>query len=109
LTRSFTGDNTQSCASCHLPEKAFTDGMARARGAGGTELPRNTPTLLNVGFYSAYFWDGRAGSLEEQALFPIQSPDEMNQDLTAVEQELQVVPGYAAQFQAVFGSRVRGG
>jgi cytochrome c peroxidase len=101
-----SGDNSRSCASCHLPEKAFTDGLPRAKGTGGKELSRNTPTLLNVGFYSAYFWDGRAGSLEEQAIFPIQSPDEMNQDLPALEKELYAIPGYAAQFRAVFGSGV---
>lgn len=99
-----SGDDTRSCASCHIPDKAFTDGLPRARGTGGKELSRNTPTLLNVGFYSAYFWDGRAGSLEEQALFPIQSPDEMNQDLKALEKEINAVPGYVNQFQAVFGS-----
>jgi cytochrome c peroxidase len=44
--------------------------------------------------------------LEEQALIPIQSPDEMNQDLTALEKELNAIPGYMAQFQSVFGSRV---
>ena len=99
-----SGDNSKSCASCHLPEKAFTDGLPRAKGSGGKELSRNTPTLLNAGFYSAYFWDGRAGSLEEQALFPIQSPDEMNQDLLALEKEINAIPGYAAQFRAVFGS-----
>jgi cytochrome c peroxidase len=104
-----SGDNSKSCASCHLPEKAFTDGLPRAKGAGGKELSRNTPTLLNVGFYSAYFWDGRAGSLEEQALFPIQSPDEMNQDLPALEKELNAIPGYVAQFRAVFESRVTAG
>ncbi len=101
-----SGDNAKSCANCHLPDKAFTDGLPRAKGTGGKELSRNTPTLLNAGFYSAYFWDGRAGSLEEQAHIPIQSPEEMNQDLTALEKELQAIPGYATQFQTVFGSRV---
>jgi cytochrome c peroxidase len=101
-----SGDNSKSCVSCHMPEKAFTDGLPRAKGSGGKELSRNTPTLLNVGFYSAYFWDGRAGSLEEQALFPIQSPDEMNQDLLALEKEINAIPGYVAQFRAVFGSPV---
>lgn len=101
-----SGDNSKSCASCHLPEKAFSDALPRAKGLVGKELSRNTPTLLNVGFYSAYFWDGRAGSLEEQALFPIQSPDEMNQDLPALEKELNAIPGYVAQFEAVFGSPV---
>jgi cytochrome c peroxidase len=99
-----SGANSKSCASCHLPEKAFTDGLPRAKGASGKDLSRNTLTLLNAGFYSAYFWDGRAASLEEQALFPIQSPDEMNQDLPALEKELNAIPAYVAQFRAVFGS-----
>jgi cytochrome c peroxidase len=60
---------------------------------------------LNVGFYSAYFWDGRVASLEEQALIPIQSPDEMGQNLDELEKELDAIPGYRTQFQAVFGSR----
>jgi cytochrome c peroxidase len=104
-----SGDNSKSCASCHLPEKAFTDALPRAKGPGGKELTRNTLTLLNAGFHSTYFWDGRAGSLEEQALFPIQSPDEMNQDLPALEKELNAIPGYLAQFRAVFGTSVTAG
>ena len=100
-----SGDNSVSCATCHLPDKALTDGLVRAKGAGGKELTRNTPTLLNVGFYSAYFGDGRASSLEEQALFPIQSPEEMNQDLTSLEKELNAIPGYVSQFQLAFESR----
>ena len=98
-----SGDNTKSCASCHLPDKAFTDGLPRARGAGAIQL-RNTPTLINVGFYTSYFWDGRATSLEEQALAPIQSPAEMNQNIDELEKELNKTAGYRAQFQAVFGS-----
>jgi cytochrome c peroxidase len=101
-----SGDNTKSCASCHFPDKAFADGLPKARGRAGKELSRNTPGLFNVGFYTVYFWDGRASSLEEQALLPLQSPEEMNQDLGALEKELQSVPGYATQFQTVFGSRV---
>jgi len=100
-----SGDNSVSCATCHLPDKAFTDGLPRAKGTGGKELKRNTPTLLNAGFYTVYFWDGRAGSLEEQALVPIQSSEEMNQDLDALEKELNAIPGYVSQFQVVFGSR----
>jgi cytochrome c peroxidase len=104
-----SGDNSKSCASCHMPEKAFTDALTRAKGAGDKELTRNTLSLINAGFYSAYFWDGRAGSLEEQALFPIQSPDEMNQDLPALEKELNSIPGYVAQFRAVFGAGATAG
>jgi cytochrome c peroxidase len=59
---------------------------------------------LNVGFYSSYFWDGRAASLEEQALVPIQSPDEMDQNVDKLEKELNAIAGYRTQFQAVFAS-----
>lgn len=98
-----SGSDTLSCAGCHVPEKAYSDGLARARGAGGRQLSRNTPGLLNVGFYSRYFWDGRAASLEEQALAPIQSAEEMHQDMAELEKELNAIPGYARQFQSVFG------
>lgn len=103
-----SGENTMSCATCHLPEKAFGDGLPRAKGANEKELSRNTPSLLNVGLYATYFWDGRAKSLEEQALGPIQSPDEMNQDLDELVRELSRIPGYRQQFQQVFGTEVSG-
>jgi cytochrome c peroxidase len=101
-----SGDNKMSCATCHLPEKAFGDGLAGAKGHGGKTLARNTPSLLNAGFYPHYTWDGRAKSLEEQALMPIQAPDEMNQKLDELEAELSAVPGYVEQFQQVFGTKV---
>ncbi|MEX0936941.1 MAG: cytochrome c peroxidase [Pirellulales bacterium] len=101
-----SGDDTTSCATCHLPDRAFTDGQPKPSGAGGQPLSRNVPTLLNVGLLDRYFWDGRAESLEQQALIPIQSPDEMNQDLDELEAELQGIAGYAEQFRQVFGERV---
>jgi len=101
-----SGDNKTSCATCHLPDQAFGDGLSRSKGTGGKELSRNSPTLLNAGFHSALFWDGRAASLEEQALGPIESPDEMNQDLDELKKELIAVPGYSRQFQEVFGQPV---
>jgi len=99
-----SGEGTMSCATCHLPEKAYADGLARAKGVGGKTLSRNSPSCLNVGFFARLFWDGRAESLEEQALAPIESADEMNQSLAELEQELRAIPGYARQFQEVFGS-----
>lgn len=101
-----SGDNSMSCATCHLPAKAFGDGRPRARGHKGKVLTRNTPTLLNVGFFNSFLWDGRVKSLEEQALGPIQSKDEMNQDLKELEKELNAVPGYVRQFRQVFGTKV---
>jgi cytochrome c peroxidase len=101
-----SGNNDMSCATCHRPDRAFGDGLAQAKGAGGKTLQRNTPSLLNVGFYSTFRWDGRANSLEEQTLLPIQAADEMNQDLGRLEKKLDAVPGYANQFRAVFGTKV---
>ena len=101
-----SGDNSMSCATCHLPEKALADGLPTAKGHGGKSLARNTPSLLNVAFFERFFWDGRAKTLEEQALGPITSPDEMNQDLEELEKELNAVPGYVKQFAEVFGTQV---
>jgi len=103
-----SGDNKMSCATCHLPDidKGFGDGLARSKGAAGKRLTRNTQGLLNVAFYSVFFWDGRAKSLEEQALGPIVNPEEMNQDLDKLEDELNAVAGYVAQFRKVFKSPV---
>jgi cytochrome c peroxidase len=101
-----SGNGMMSCGSCHLPEKGWGDGLARAEGHEGKQLERNTPTLLNVAFHSSLFWDGQASSLEEQALGPIESPDEMNQDLDQLERKLNAIPGYVEQFQKVFGTEV---
>ena len=101
-----SGDNKMSCATCHVPEKAFTDGLKTAKGAAGRPLKRNTQSLLNLGLYSMYFWDGRASSLEQQALVPIAATDELNQDPDELVRELSAVPGYAMQFQSAFGTTV---
>ena len=71
-------DSTISCASCHLPERAFADGQRFSRGVGGILGNRNTPALVNVGFNrSSLFLDGRADDLEKQALHPISAAHEM--------------------------------
>jgi cytochrome c peroxidase len=101
-----SGDNAMSCATCHIPDKAFADGLAKSPGNGGKLLKRNTQALANIGLFTSFFWDGRAASLEEQALAPIQSPDEMNQSLDELERELNAVRGYRLQFQEVFASPV---
>jgi cytochrome c peroxidase len=91
-----------SCASCHRPELAYTDGLPLARGAGGKPLARNTPTLLHVGDQTAFFWDGRVRTLEEQALHPIQNADEMNHPTEELANTLNAIPGYRHEFQAVY-------
>ena len=100
-----SGDNKMSCVTCHIPEKAYGDGLALSPGADGKPLARNTQTCLNVGFFNRFFWDGRAGSLEEQTLGPLQSSVEMNQNLDELEAELAVIPGYVTEFKNVFGTK----
>ncbi|MGE0608285.1 MAG: cytochrome-c peroxidase [Pirellulales bacterium] len=100
-----SGNNKVSCATCHMPEKGYGDGLALSPGADGKPLARNTQTCLNVGFYRRFFWDGRAESLEEQALGPIESTVEMNQSVDALETELAAIPGYVTEFEHVFGMK----
>jgi cytochrome c peroxidase len=97
-----SGSNSMSCASCHNPSFAWGDGLARAVGNGMKSLGRRTPTIYNLAWSELLFWDGRAESLEAQALGPIQSPDEMNQDLDGLVRELQAVAGYRALFARAY-------
>lgn len=99
-------DNTVSCASCHHPEKGWSNGEAVATGVGGKKGGRSAPTVLNTVYQTFQFWDGRAGTLEEQALGPIQNPIEMNMTLPEVVKKLNGIPGYKQQFQKVFGTDV---
>jgi cytochrome c peroxidase len=98
-----SGDNTKSCSSCHLPKFGWSDGKAKALGHKNKELDRNSPTILNTGYYQYQFWDGRAQSLEEQTLAPIQSPVELNQDLNSLMEELEGDPEYIDLFKKAFG------
>jgi cytochrome c peroxidase len=100
-----SGDNKMSCATCHMPGKAYGDGLALSPGSAGTSLERNTQTCLNVGFFKSFFWDGRAKSLEDQALGPIESRVEMNQGLDELESELAAIPGYVTEFRNVFRTK----
>src|SRR3954451_22256201 len=70
--------NVLSCASCHSPAYGFGDGQPRGVGHGMKQLGRRSPTIVNAAFGEIFMWDGRAGSLEEQALGPIKTDVEMN-------------------------------
>lgn len=102
--RRLSGDGTMSCGSCHLPELGFTDGQAISLSYPTTRNWRNAPTLINVAFNRYLFHDGRAESLEEQALFPMMSAFEMNQNLDFLEEEIRSVPQYVKRFRKVFGT-----
>jgi cytochrome c peroxidase len=102
--RRLSGDGTMSCVTCHMPEMAFTDGQAIALSYPTTKNWRNSPTLINVVFSKFLFHDGRAQTLEDQALFPMMSSFEMNQNLDFLEEEIRSVPEYVNDFRQVFGT-----
>ncbi len=97
-----SGSGTMSCASCHNSEHSWTDGRPRALGHGNKILDRKSPTILNMAWGTSFFWDGRANSIEAQALGPIQSPNEMNMELPKLVSLLGSIDGYRSQFKSVF-------
>ncbi len=101
-----SADDTISCASCHDPAKGWSNGEQFATGVGGLKGGRNSPTVINSAYYSFQFWDGRAKTLEDQALGPIQNPIEMKMTLDDVIPKLNKIPGYKDQFQKVFQTDV---
>ncbi len=107
--RRLSGDGTMSCATCHNPELAFTDGLDISLSYPTTKNWRNSPTLINVAFRKYLFHDGRAQTLEEQALFPMMSAFEMNKNLDYLEEHIRSVPEYAGEFRKVFGAEVTRG
>src|SRR4051794_29380462 len=76
--RRLSRDRTVSCSTCHDPERAYSDGRVVAVGIFGRRGRRNAPALINRGYGRLFFWDGRAATLEEQVLKPIEDPNEMD-------------------------------
>lgn len=98
-------DSSVSCASCHLPKFAFADTVAFSIGIEGRLTKRNTPSVLNMKNRPYYFWDGRAASLEAQALMPIQNPDEMGLPIDEAVQRLNASKEYRMLFQKIFNQK----
>lgn len=92
-----------SCASCHAPNKAFTEHTRTSRGHNGLKGERNSPTLYGVFENKQFFWDGRAATLEEQALGPISDPLEMAMPLDVLSQKLKTMSGYERDLEEVYG------
>jgi cytochrome c peroxidase len=100
-----SADNTVACASCHRPDHGFaSDG--RPKGIRGQQQKRRAPTLLNRAYGRTFFWDGRSGSLEEQALEPIANPAEMGSTVAAAVKRLQKNAEYKRLFAAAFDDGV---
>ncbi len=96
-------DHRTKCASCHDPAHAFADGQSVAVGIFGRKGTRSTPTLLNRGYGTAFFWDGRASSLEEQVLQPIQNQRELGMSIGEVMTRLRRSRQYRNDFRVAFG------
>ena len=101
-----SGDGTLSCASCHRPEHAFSEPTPVSAGIRGQKGTRKAPTFINqaITVYPHFFWDGRASSLEDQALGPIANPIEMGNSHDSMITTLAGIDGYARYFADAFGS-----
>jgi len=91
-----------SCASCHNPALGWSDGLPTATGFDMQTLARATPTIINTAFNPIQMWDGRKGTLEEQALGPIEAGGEMNMPLPEMVTRLKSIHGYAPKFEQAY-------
>lgn len=104
--RRLSANDGVSCASCHVQAFGFSDTARLSVGFAGGTTRRHTMPIVNLRFHnpSRMFWDLRAGTLELQALHPIQDPVEMGLDLLALEAKVEAAPWYPPLFAAAFGS-----
>src|SRR5688500_3826414 len=93
-----SADGSRSCYSCHVCEKGLTDGLPKAIGALNKQLPRSSPTLWNIGYHKEFYWDGRSGSLEKQAL-AAWTGGNMGAKAGEIGAKLDAVEGYETQCQ----------
>jgi len=101
-----SSDNTISCASCHHPDFGWAFESQFGIGVDGQEGGRNSPVSFNRILSGPQFWDGRAATLEEQAVGPIANPIEMANTHDVAVQRLKDIPGYKAQFEKIFDDGV---
>jgi cytochrome c peroxidase len=98
-------DGSKSCYSCHVCEHGLTDGLPKAIGAGNKQLARSSPTLWNIGYHKEFYWDGRSGSLEAQAMAAWKGGNMGAGEKTGeIAAKINALQGYKAQFQKVFQS-----
>ena len=98
-----SGDNSISCAECHAPSSAYSDPNQFSTGIDGIQGGRNSMALINLGWNQAFFWDGRAKTLEEQILIPVEDPIEMHETWTNAVSELSASIEYRNMFFKAFG------
>lgn len=101
-----SANNRMTCGTCHHHMKGFSNDEPNAAGVTGTRGNRNVPTIYAAAYSSHQFWDGRAKTLEEQALGPIENPIEMGTTLPEVVRKLEAHPYYPQKFREAFGTGV---
>ena len=99
-------DGTISCATCHDPKMAWAEHEPTSTGIAHQKGARNSPTVINAAYATSQFWDGRAKTLEDQAVGPVENPIEMGHTMTAVVAHLSTIPDYQERFKKVFGTGV---
>jgi cytochrome c peroxidase len=99
-----SGDNTQSCADCHVQEDSFGDPRQFSEGINGEEGTRQSMALINLGYQQFFFWDGRAATLEDQIIQPVINPIEMNAQWPDVMEKISSDTAYMHLFAMVFST-----
>ena len=100
--RRLSRDGSLACATCHDPARGFSDHRPIAVGVDGRPGRRNAPALINRGYGRAFFWDGRAKSLEEQVLKPVEDPNELGSSVANASQRVGVPPDEMARALSSF-------
>jgi cytochrome c peroxidase len=104
--KSLSSSGTISCATCHIKEKAFTDGQKLATGLDGKPLQRNSPTLAYAMYQKTFFYDGRAGELEGQIVNVANNENEFHIDLNTIEKRIKENPKYKEQFDSLYNGKI---
>ena len=106
--RQLSRDRSLACVDCHRPDRAFTDGRAKAVGVYGRRGLRSVPTIVNRAWAESFFWDGRIATLEQQVLQPIIAELEMDLSIEDAVDRLSVTTPYPKAFRETFGRDVNG-
>ena len=100
-----SNNNNRSCTTCHIPEKAFTDGLAKSMSLENSELSRNAPSLNYAGFQHGQFWDMRKDDLEGQSSDVISNKEEMHGDLNVILAKINQDKKYQTAFTKIYHSQ----
>ena len=107
--RRLSADGSLACASCHIPDRAFSQPRATATGIAGRRGSRNTPALINRAWGRSFFWDGRTTTLEEQVLRPIEDPNELGSSATEAAARVGLSTRALAEALASYVRSIRSG